>query len=410
MLALKELLNGKVRFGLIALAVGLVVALTMLMSAMSEGLITGMTGSKGSLKADALVFQGDTQLALERSLLSARSVSAVDESPGVESAYPVGHAMISVSAAGSEPDGAEASGADVGDDGASFDARLFGLGGEWEQLPQVEGKAGPPGPGEAIVDITAKVDGIELGNTVSLTPIGRELTVVGFTENRRYIMVPTFYVDMATWEEVYLATALGKTGQEASAGGEDVPEGSEQTPGEGTSPALRGSASIVAVELAEGVSPADLEEQLGSGFEVATPEDAALAGNGMSVMVLATDGIQWVSLVIGALFIGVFFYITTLHKTGQIAAMKALGASNVYLYRQLLIQIAVLVTIAAAIGMFLSLGAGMSMPPTMAFDPQPVGWGLSLLAVYVMALVGSFFSLHTILRVDPATALDRGEH
>jgi len=409
LLALKELLNGRVRFGLIALAVGLVVALTMLMSAMSEGLITGMTGSKGSLKADALVFQGDTQLALERSLLSARSVSAVAESQGVENAYPVGHAMISVSAAGSEPDGAKASGADVGDGGASFDARLFGLGGEWEQLPHAEGEAGPPGPGEAIVDITAKVDGIELGDTVSLTPIGRELTVVGFTENRRYIMVPTFYVDMATWEEVYLATALGKTGQEASTRGEDVPAAGEQA-SEEISPPLHGSASIVAVQLAEGVSPTDLEEQLGSGFEVATPEDAALAGNGMSVMVLATDGIQWVSLVIGALFIGVFFYITTLHKTGQIAAMKALGASNVYLYRQLLIEIAVLVTIAAAIGMFLSLGAGMSMPPTMAFDPQPVGWGLSLLAVYVMALVGSFFSLYTILRVDPATALDRGEH
>ncbi len=408
MLALKELLNGKVRFGLIALAVGLVVALTMLMSAMSEGLITGMTGAKGSLKADALVFQGDTQLALERSLLSAESVSAVAESPGVENAYPVGHAMISVAPAA--PEEAKASGDGAGGDEASFDARLFGLGGEWEQLPRVEGEAGPPGPGEAIVDVTAQVDGIELGDTVSLTPIGRELTVVGFTENRRYIMVPTFYVDMPTWEDIYLATALGKTAEEASGQGEDLPEGSQQPPAEGISPALGGSASIVAVELSDGVSPAELEGNLGAGFEVATPEDAALAGNGMSVMVLATDGIQWVSLIIGALFIGVFFYITTLHKTGQIAAMKALGASNVYLYRQLLIQIAVLVTVAAAIGMFLSLGAGMSMPPTMAFDPQPVGWGLSLLAVYVMALVGSFFSLHTILRVDPATALDRGEH
>jgi len=65
---LKEFLQNRVRFGLMAVAVGLVVSLTMLMSAMSEGLITGMTGAKGSLDADALVFQGDTQFALERNL------------------------------------------------------------------------------------------------------------------------------------------------------------------------------------------------------------------------------------------------------------------------------------------------------------------------------------------------------
>jgi ABC-type antimicrobial peptide transport system permease subunit len=50
------------------------------------------------------------------------------------------------------------------------------------------------------------------------------------------------------------------------------------------------------------------------------------------------------------------------------------------------------------------------MPPTMAFDLGPDRWALTLVAVYGMALVGSLFSLRGILTIDPATALDRGEH
>jgi ABC-type antimicrobial peptide transport system, permease component len=143
---------------------------------------------------------------------------------------------------------------------------------------------------------------------------------------------------------------------------------------------------------------------------VTTPEEAALAGNGMPVMILAVDGIQIVSLVIGALVIGVFFYITTLHKTAQIAAIKALGASNGYVYRQLLLQITILVTVAAGVGVALALGAGSSMPPTMAFDPQADRWLVSLAAVYAMAYLGSLFSLRSILKIDPATALDHSGH
>jgi putative ABC transport system permease protein len=224
--------------------------------------------------------------------------------------------------------------------------------------------------------------------------------VVGFTKERRYVMAPAFYVAMPTWEEIYVAGALGVEGA--------VPSGSS---GEPTSPSiLEGAASVVSVDLAPTSTPASLAEHLGEGFEVATPEEAALAGNGMPVMVLAVDGIQVFSLVLGTLIVGLFFYVTTIHKTGQIAAVKALGASNAYLYRQLLWQIALLVTAAVVVGTALALGAGASMPSTMAFDPRPDRWILTVVSVYVMAIIGSLFSLRSILRIDPATALDRGEH
>ncbi|MDF1542834.1 MAG: ABC transporter permease [Anaerosomatales bacterium] len=383
MLALRELLGSKLKFGLIALAIGLVVSLTFIMAAMSEGLITGMTGAKGNLDADALVFQGDTYLALERSRLSADDLETIAAAEGVTDSYGVGHAMVSVDSA-EEP----------------FDARAFGLGGRFEQLPIVEG-VGNPGPGEAVLDVTAQSNGVSLGDTLHLTPIGEELTVVGFTENRRYIMTPAIYVDLPTWERIFVATAIGRMDESGQPDRPDAGRITEQ---------IAGSASIAAVRLAQGTTVEDLAVTLSPDYDVVTPDEAAMAGNGMSVMILAVGGIQVVSLAIGALVIGVFFYITTLHKTGQIAAIKALGASNGFVYRQLLLQITVLVAAASVIGIALTLATGSSMPPTMAFDPQPARWATSLAAIFAMAYLGSLFSLRSILAIDPATALDQAEH
>lgn len=377
--ALKELLGSPLKFALIAVAIALVVSLTMVTSAMSEGLLTGMSGAKSSLDADALVFQRDTYPTIERSVLSADDLEEIAATPGVERVYGFGHTYASVGSV-DEP----------------FDVRVLGLGDDTAQLPIVEGRRAEE-PGEAVLDTTAGLKGIELGDTITLTPMDAELTVVGFTEGRRYVMVPTVWVDLATWEELHIAALLGKA--------EDDTAGAP--PEAGMAERFAGSASVAAIDLEEGVTLEDLQDEFGDRYFLATPQEAADAGNGMPEMILAVNGIQGVSIVIGALLVGVFFYITTLHKTSQIAAIKAIGASNAYLYRDLLLQITVLVAVATVLGTVLALGAGAGMPPMMAFDPDPGRWGVAVLAIFGTAYLGSLFSLRSILKIDPATALGR---
>lgn len=377
--ALKELLGSPLKFALIAVAIALVVSLTMVTSAMSEGLLTGMSGAKSSLDADALVFQRDTYPTIERSVLSADDLEEIAATPGVERVYGFGHTYASVGSV-DEP----------------FDVRVLGLGDDTAQLPIVEGRRAEE-PGEAVLDTTAGLKGIELGDTITLTPMDAELTVVGFTEGRRYVMVPTVWVDLATWEELHIAALLGKA--------EDDTAGAP--PEAGMAERFAGSASVAAIDLEEGVTLEDLQDEFGDRYFLATPQEAADAGNGMPEMILAVNGIQGVSIVIGALLVGVFFYITTLHKTSQIAAIKAIGASNTYLYRDLLMQITVLVAVATVLGTVLALGAGAGMPPMMAFDPDPGRWGVAVLAIFGTAYLGSLFSLRSILKIDPATALGR---
>ncbi len=377
--ALKELLGSPLKFALIAVAIALVVSLTMVTSAMSEGLLTGMSGAKSSLDADALVFQRDTYPTIERSVLSADDLEEIAATSGVERVYGFGHTYASVGSV-DEP----------------FDVRVLGLGDDTAQLPIVEGRRAEE-PGEAVLDTTAGLKGIELGDTITLTPMDAELTVVGFTEGRRYVMVPTVWVDLATWEELHIAALLGKA--------EDDTAGAP--PEAGMAERFAGSASVAAIDLEEGVTLEDLQDEFGDRYFLATPQEAADAGNGMPEMILAVNGIQGVSIVIGALLVGVFFYITTLHKTSQIAAIKAIGASNAYLYRDLLLQITVLVAVATVLGTVLALGAGAGMPPMMAFDPDPGRWGVAVLAIFGTAYLGSLFSLRSILKIDPATALGR---
>ncbi len=379
MLVLKELLGGKLKFGLMVVAIGLVVSLTMVTTAMSQGLLTGMSGAKMELAADALAFQADTYPTLERSILSADDIAEIAETPGVKNAYGVGHSFATVSS--DEP----------------FDVRIFGLGDHHDQLPIVEG-TGDIGPGETVADESAALKGVELGDTVVLTPTDIELKVVGFTEGRRYVMTPTLWVDMPTWEEIHTASVLGRM---------DAPEADAPGAGRLMAEQFSGSASIAAIELEPDADLQEVIDALGDEYPTAPTEEAALSGNGMTEMIIAVTGIQVVSLVIGALLVGVFFYITTLHKTPQIAAIKAIGASNGRLYADLIAQITVLVALATAFGVLLALGMGAGMPPTMAFDPDPARWGLAVAAVFATAYIGSLFSLRSILKVDPATALGR---
>ncbi len=394
MLALKEILHSKLKFGLIALAVSLILGLVIIMSAISEGLVTGMTGAVGSLDGDAVVFQGETYLSMERSVLTPESLQEIKKAEGVKGSYRVGHVMISVKS-NDEP----------------FDAHAFGLEEKaLEDLPVIEGDGGETlEKDKAIVDISAEGDGVEIGDVVKLEPTGLELEVVGFTENRRYVMAPVFYINMDTWEEIRIATTLGKL-EEASQS--EVPSSASQDgpPDSSVADFVDGSSTVAVVDLEDGVTPEDFDEILGNDFDAVPVKEAALGMNGMPIMIFQVNAIQIVALLIGAMVIGVFFYIMTLHKTGQIAAIKALGASNGYLYRQLILQITFIVTIGVIVGGGLAIGGGSSMPPEMGFDLKLSRLAVTIVAIYMMAYLGSLFSLQSILKIDPAIALDSGEH
>ena len=87
------------------------------------------------------------------------------------------------------------------------------------------------------------------------------------------------------------------------------------------------------------------------GTEAATPKETFNSIPGVRPQQNTANAIQGFALVIGATVIGVFFYVLTLQKMGQVGILKAIGASSWFVFRQLFVQVVLI----SAIGMTVAL-------------------------------------------------------
>lgn len=112
---------------------------------------------------------------------------------------------------------------------------------------------------------------------------------------------------------------------------------------------------------------------------------------------------------ISALVIGAFFTVWTVQRSGEIAILKALGASTAYLLKDALGQALVLLTIGTTLGATLAAGIGAVVTGISgAAVPFVLDLSTLLLPAAVMVaigLAGAAVSLRTVTTVDPLTAL-----
>ena len=109
--------------------------------------------------------------------------------------------------------------------------------------------------------------------------------------------------------------------------------------------------------------------------------------------------------IISATVIGVFLYVMTLQKKQLFGVLKAQGFTNGYLSKVVLSQTFILALIGTVIGFGLTL-------LTSAFLPDAVPIKLDLLtlllfgvALIVISLLGSVFSILSIRKIDPLKAI-----
>jgi putative ABC transport system permease protein len=112
---------------------------------------------------------------------------------------------------------------------------------------------------------------------------------------------------------------------------------------------------------------------------------------------------------IAALVIGAFFTVWTVQRSGEIAILKAIGASTHYLMRDALGQAFVLLVLGTAVGTAVAAGVGAAIT-TFAGLTVPFVLGLpSLLLpavlIVVLGLAGAAVSLRSVTGVDPLSAL-----
>ena len=190
--ALRDLWRSKLRFGLLAGAIALLVFLLLFLSTLSATLLGFFVGAIENNSAEVLVYEDTARRNLQASRLDQSVVDQVAVVPGVAAAAPIGELTLT---------------AEVG--GSLTDLSLWGvdLDGPGGPEPIVEGRS--PSTGEVVVDESGVSEGFEIGETITLVPSGTELEIVGYVRDVRYAVIATAYLSFEEWAAIYEAEFPG---------------------------------------------------------------------------------------------------------------------------------------------------------------------------------------------------------
>ncbi|WP_432005663.1 ABC transporter permease [Streptomyces parvus] len=352
--AWRDLRFAKGRFALMGSVVVLITLLVGLLSGLTAGLARENTSAVTGLDADHLAFaappDGQTE-SFADSTVREDDWRAWAARPGVAAAQPVGIRTLNATA---------------GERSAAVSA--FGV--------EPDGTLGPDGigPGRVVLSEKAAEDlGAAAGDRIALGRTEREVAAVA--TDASYIHTPVVWTTLDDWQQIghdgagpaEQATVIALT----TTGGVDLAAGDEAA---GTSTlTLDGSLTAIGSYQAENGSL-----QLMRGFLFA----------------------------ISALVIGAFFTVWTIQRSGDVAVLKALGASTPYLLRDALGQAVVMLVLGTGLGAALAAGAGALIGGgAVPFVLDPATVLVPAAVMIALGVLGAALSVRRITAVDPLTAL-----
>ncbi|AQS71301.1 ABC transporter permease [Streptomyces pactum] len=355
--ALRDLTFAKGRFALMATVVVLITLLVGLLSGLTAGLARENVSAVTSLRADRIAFaapSGGQDLSYADSTVTEDQWRQWAKAPGVRGAEPLGITTTRATA-----------------DGRSTGVSVFGV---------EPGSDLAPG-GDRLDDRTVLVPpaaagelGVREGDTVALA--GRRLTVAATDRDVSFSHTPVVWTSLRTWQAVAPPTA-----------GADRP-----------------AATVIALDTGSGADIPATDRAAGT--ETVTKQESLSAIGSYTSENGSLQLMRGFLFAISALVVGAFFTVWTIQRSGDIAVLKALGATTAALLRDALGQAVVLLAggtlagtaAAAAIGAAVS---GSAVP--FVLTPATV-----LVPAAVMVLLGGLgagLAVRRITSVDPLTAL-----
>ncbi len=370
-LALRELRRTPGRFLVATITISLIAVLLMFLGALLDGLIQLSTGSIQAQRGQVIVMSSDS-----RGVLNASSVTA-DERQAVTEA-------VEETADGTDPV--------VGGYGeVTVGARLAG--GDERELTSVRARgyeiaptglpATPPAAGEAWADPDLVSD-YAVGDVLQLGPGRVEVQIVGFLDRSETPSLGGVWGSLDTWRDVLVGSRPGST----------VPDEFIQGLVVDLGPA------------AEDALPSATTSIEDAGLAAFSLEEASQAIPGVSAQRTTFNQIIAVTTVIGLVVIALFFALLTAERVGLYGVLKAVGARSGALFAGVATQAIAICLIASLVGLAMIAGAAFAIPPgSLPFAVTPARIAISVGLLLTAAIIGSVFSLRTVLRIDPAQAI-----
>ncbi|KUJ69598.1 ABC transporter substrate-binding protein [Streptomyces albus subsp. albus] len=355
--AVRDLRFAKGRFALMGTVIVLITVLVGLLSGLTAGLgrqnISAITG----LPADRIAFDasgGGRELSYTDSTVTERQWRRWAGTPGVTRAEPLGITTTRATA-GEESAGVSAFGVRPGSGLAPDSGRID--------------------DGSAVLS-TGAADELGLAPGDGFTLAGQRLTVAAVRGDASFSHTPVVWISLGTWR---------KAAPPAGAG--DGP-----------------TATVIALRTASGADIHAADEAAGT--TTVTKDDSLSAIGSYASENGSLQLMRGFLFAISALVIGAFFTVWTIQRSGDVAVLKALGASTATLLRDALGQAVVLLAggtlvgtgIAVALGALVS-GSAVPFLLTPATLLVPAG------VMILLGALGAVLSIRRITSVDPLTAL-----
>lgn len=349
-LAWRDLRFAKGRFVLMGAVVVLITVLVGLVSGLTAGLARQSTSAITDLPADHLAFAVPAEgedISFTASSVEESTWHAWAEQPGVSHAEPV---MISTTRA------------QAGDSTASVST--FGV---------------LPGSGLAPADVTVgtvvlstiAAEDLVAGEGDTITLAGTDLTVAAVAGDDSFSHTPVVWAAL-----------------------DDV-----QQPGHDGAPV----ATVVALETTDTAGLAAADAELGT--ETVSRGDSLSAIGSYTSENGSLQLMRGFLFAISALVIGAFFTVWTIQRSGDVAVLKALGASTGYLLRDALGQAAVLLALGTGLGTAIVAGLGLAIGGAVPFVLSATTTLLPALVLIALGVLGAGLAVRRITSVDPLTAL-----
>ncbi len=371
-LAWREMLFARTRFLLMGLVLALMSILIVIISGLTAGLVNdGVSGLK-AMNAETIAFEEGTKTdsAFTRSVVDVTSAEDVAAADGVTEATPMGLTIVNAK----NQDGTPVDLTLVGVDPGSFLAPGTAAAGEPTSTPH-----------DVVVSATLKDEGLNIGDVITVERLETPLTIVGFADGQRtFGHVDIAYAPLDVWQEIHAGARDG-----------------ESAPDDAYS-----QASVVVARGADGVVPGLDALSAATGLDARTLEESFDSSPGYGPETMTLSMIEWFLYIIAALVTGAFFLVWTIQRAGDIAVMRAMGATRGFLLRDSLGQAVVILALSIGVGvaLALALGAGLEASPMpYATELAPVLTGAALL--FVFGLIGATVAVFRVTRTDPLTAL-----
>lgn len=354
-LALRELRVGRARFGLVAAVVGLIALMATLLSGLAVGLVDDGISGLRQLPLTDMALQDGAGAVFSRSTLDDDNLEPWTESDIEVS--PLGVTFLNARTETSD----------------TIDVALFGVPPDSFLAPDDrarEALAGSPG---IVLSDRFQDQGIDVGDNLTIVGVDEVLPVLGFTYAGSYGHVDIAFSSLDTWQHL-------QYGDNANGRFSAIAINTDDTSGFDAIDARAGTTTM--------------------------SKQAAYAGSpGYSGETQTMTLIRMFLLVISALVVGAFFVIWTVQRTQQIGLLKALGASNAYVVRDAIGQLAIILVIATAAGVLVGTGVGQFVGGDVPFRLEAPAVLTTAASLIGLGLLGSVVALRRIVNVEPIIAL-----